>query len=158
MTWLILAYRLPSDRSTGRVHVWRRLKRIGAQYLQDGLAILPANDRCREHFQWLAAEVVELLGQAHVIEGSFLSPESESMAVELFRDQARTQYGEVTAKMAEVRSLSTEEADQQDILGELLRQAWRLYAAARQIDWFQVDEGYSLHRELAALTREMNGT
>jgi len=155
MNWLILIYRLPGDRSTGRVHVWRRLRRIGAQYLQDGVCILPADDRCREQFQWLAAEIGEMAGSAQVIEGILLSPQEQSAIVERFREQARAAYGEVRATLAEVCSSNPVTSEQDDSAGRLMRQAWRLYAAARQVDWFAVNERECVHQELVTLTREM---
>src|SRR5438309_7457883 len=39
--WLLLIYTLPSQPSRKRAYVWRELKKVGAVYLRDGVAILP---------------------------------------------------------------------------------------------------------------------
>ncbi|MDT5002323.1 MAG: hypothetical protein QOK12_4428, partial [Mycobacterium sp.] len=42
--WLLLVYRIPSDPTRLRAAVWRRLKSLGAVYLQNSAAALPASD------------------------------------------------------------------------------------------------------------------
>jgi len=55
--WILLAYRLPREPSAPRIALWRRLKRLGALQLGDGLVALPADSRNREQLEWLADEV-----------------------------------------------------------------------------------------------------
>jgi hypothetical protein len=63
-TWLLLTYTLPAEPSALRVKIWRKLKRMGALLLQDALWVLPARAATREQYQWLAAEIAEMGGQA----------------------------------------------------------------------------------------------
>jgi hypothetical protein len=62
--WVLLAYRLPREPSTPRIQVWRKLRRLGALQLVDGLVALPATQTNREQFDWLADEVIEAEGEA----------------------------------------------------------------------------------------------
>src|SRR5438477_5092249 len=62
--WVLLAYRLPREPSTPRIAVWRKLRRLGAAQLLDGLVALPAEPRTREQFEWVADEIVEADGDA----------------------------------------------------------------------------------------------
>jgi hypothetical protein len=62
--WVLLAYRLPREPSTPRISVWRKLRRLGAVQLVDGLVALPASADTVEAFDWLAEEVVEARGEA----------------------------------------------------------------------------------------------
>ncbi|MFF5991168.1 Chromate resistance protein ChrB [Prauserella flavalba] len=64
--WVLLTYRLPREPSSPRIAVWRKLKRLGAAQLGDGLVALPADARTREHLDWLAEEIVEAGGTAGV--------------------------------------------------------------------------------------------
>ena len=41
--WLLLIYRVPSEPSRLRATVWRRIKSLGAIYLQSSAAALPAS-------------------------------------------------------------------------------------------------------------------
>src|SRR5206468_1530670 len=62
--WVLFAYRLPREPSTPRIAVWRKLRKLGAVQLVDGLVALPADAATIEAFDWLADEVVEAGGDA----------------------------------------------------------------------------------------------
>jgi len=62
--WVLLAYRLPREPSTPRIAVWRKLRKLGAVQLVDGLVALPADAATVEAFDWLADEVVDAGGEA----------------------------------------------------------------------------------------------
>ena len=64
--WVLLAYHLPREPSTPRIALWRKLRRLGAVQLQDGLVALPLDARTREQLEWLAEEVTEAGGQAGI--------------------------------------------------------------------------------------------
>lgn len=64
--WVLLAYRLPREPSTPRIALWRRLKRLGAVQLLDGLVALPADAKTREQLEWAAEEVVDAGGDASI--------------------------------------------------------------------------------------------
>lgn len=66
MRWVLLSYRLPREPSTPRIAVWRKVRRLGAVQLLDGLVALPLNARNREHLEWLADEALEAGGEAGV--------------------------------------------------------------------------------------------
>jgi hypothetical protein len=69
MKWLVFAYSLPSkSRSSPRVTLWRRLRRVGAISVKTGVYILPATDECIEAFQWLAQEVQQAKGDTFIAE------------------------------------------------------------------------------------------
>ena len=46
--------------------MWRRLRRLGALQLVDGLVALPLDHHTREAFEWVAEEVEEAGGEATV--------------------------------------------------------------------------------------------
>lgn len=64
--WVLLAYRLPREPSTPRIALWRRLRRLGAAQVLDGLAALPLSAQTREQLEWLADEVEDADGSATV--------------------------------------------------------------------------------------------
>ena len=64
--WVMLAYRLPREPSTPRIALWRRLKRLGAVQLLDGLVALPADAKTREQLEWAAEEVADAGGDASI--------------------------------------------------------------------------------------------
>jgi hypothetical protein len=64
MDWVLLAYRMPREPSTPRIAVWRKLRKLGATQLVDGLVALPADPATVEAFDWLADEVLGAGGEA----------------------------------------------------------------------------------------------
>jgi hypothetical protein len=64
--WVLLAYRLPREPSTPRIALWRRLRRVGAVQLVDGLVGLPLDPDNREQLDWAAEAVLEAGGEATV--------------------------------------------------------------------------------------------
>src|ERR671925_1612610 len=90
-SWVLLAYRLPREPSTPRIALWRKLRRLGAAQVLDGLAALPLDARNREQLEWLADEVVEAGGEATIWVGELASAAQE-------RALARRMAGAVAAE------------------------------------------------------------
>jgi hypothetical protein len=64
--WVLLAYRVPREPSTPRIAIWRRLRRLGAVQLVDGLVALPLDPQTLEQLEWAAEAVLEAGGEASV--------------------------------------------------------------------------------------------
>src|SRR5260370_35420102 len=72
-SWVLLAYRLPREPSTPRSALWRKLRRLGAAQVLDGLATLPLDARNREQLEWLADEILDPGGEATIWVGGLRS-------------------------------------------------------------------------------------
>jgi hypothetical protein len=90
--WVLLAYRLPREPSTPRIAVWRRLRRLGAAQLLDGLVALPLDARNRERFDWLADEIAEAGGEATVWHASLAGRRQERELVAAMADAVAAEY------------------------------------------------------------------
>lgn len=62
----MLAYGLPREPSTGRIGVWRKLKRLGVAQIGYGVVALPADARTREQLEWIAEDITEAGGHVTV--------------------------------------------------------------------------------------------
>jgi hypothetical protein len=125
--WLLLHYKLPPEPSALRVHVWRRLKRLGAVLFQDAVWVLPNTARTLEQFRWLAAEIVEMGGEAALWESQPALSNTYDGLVQQFREQADQAYGEI------LKQLGKRNPD----LEALSRQ----YQQVRQRDYFHSQVG-----------------
>jgi hypothetical protein len=101
LEWVLLAYRLPREPSTPRIAVWRRLRRLGALQLADGLVTLPANSRTREQLEWLADEIHEAGGETTIW---LAQPSTAGQERQLAARMARAVAGEYSALIEEARA------------------------------------------------------
>jgi hypothetical protein len=93
--WLLCCYRLPREPTRLRLAVWRRLRRIGAVMLHDGLWTLPADAKTREDFEWLAEEIEERSGQVLLWESRSVDPAQDAVVIERFRAEADARYAAI---------------------------------------------------------------
>src|SRR5947207_4408673 len=92
MAWVLLAYRLPRDPSTPRITLWRKLRRLGAAQVVDGLAALPLDARNREQLEWLAEEIVQAEGEATIWVGQLSSAAQERELAQRMSDAIAAEY------------------------------------------------------------------
>ena len=94
-SWVLLVYRIPREPTASRATVWRKLKRLGALLLHDAVWVLPATPWTREQFQWLAVEIGELGGEAHLWESRLLLNGQEDALVQQFQARVDATYQEI---------------------------------------------------------------
>jgi hypothetical protein len=99
--WVLLAYRMPREPSTPRITLWRRLRRLGAVRVVDGLVALPADPRTREQLDWLAEEVLEAGGEASVWLGRLASTGQERALVARISQASAVEYEQVSRAAAD---------------------------------------------------------
>jgi hypothetical protein len=94
--WVLLAYRLPREPSTPRIAIWRKLRKLGAVQLVDGLVALPANAATIEAFDWLADEVVDAGGEAWTFQARPGSKRQHTALRGQINDAIGAEYRELT--------------------------------------------------------------
>jgi hypothetical protein len=77
------------------VYIWRKLKRLGAICHQDSVWVLPDTAYTREQFRWLAAEIVEMGGEAALWESGLLQGIYEEALARQFQEQVNPGYQEI---------------------------------------------------------------
>lgn len=94
-SWVFLLYKIPPEPSAPRVHVWRKLKRLGAILLHDAAWVLPATPYTIEQMQWLAQEIREFDGNATVWEVHASLTGQDEALVQQFTAKAEAAYREI---------------------------------------------------------------
>lgn len=97
--WLLLVYRIPREPTAGRVFIWRKLKQSGAIALQDAIWVLPLTPRTQEQFQWLAAEISELQGEAFLWEAEQLYATDNESLRRQFTETVEQEYQQILAEL-----------------------------------------------------------
>jgi DNA-binding transcriptional regulator PaaX len=102
--WLLLIYRIPSEPTRLRAAVWRKLKGLGAIYLQSSAAALPASPAAERALRKLRHEIAGMSGTAALLSCSVLAGEKDVLAA--FQAARDDEYEEILDKC-------------QDFLGQL---------------------------------------
>ena len=99
-TWLMLIYRVPSEPTRLRAAVWRRLRNLGAVYLQNSAAAAPRTPQSERALRALRSEIVESMsGQAFLVSTSSVIGESDLVA--LYNAARDDEYEEILDKCAD---------------------------------------------------------
>src|SRR5512132_1017082 len=149
--WVLLAYRLPREPSTPRSALWRKLRRLGAAQVLDGLAALPLDARNREQLEWLADEVLEAGGEATIWVGELGSAAQERELAARMSAAVATGYSGLAEAAAATRKQPP--GKRRRTLARLRRELRRIRAR----DYFPPPERELAQRaldELAALVEE----
>lgn len=99
-SWLLLTYRVPAEPTAKRVAVWRRLKSLGAIYLQNGVCLLPKSDDHARRLKMLENEIATMNGDAVILETVALDHAQEEKVVARFKADRDDQYKEFLGKCA----------------------------------------------------------
>ncbi len=148
--WLILIYHLPREPSRHRVAVWRKLKSLGALYLQNGAAALPEDAVSREQLEWLQHRIREADGEATLWEALPNTVAEGRSLVEEFRASRETSYKKLAESAGRLRRKAAL-GSSKSLLLEELRKLEREFRAERRRDYFRSP----LRNEVAAALREL---
>lgn len=126
LRWVLIAYRLPRQPSTPRSALWRRLRRIGAVQIGDGLAALPDDRRTRELMDWLAEAVVEAGGDATTWVAELTSARQERELRERMCEAIAADYRDLVAEARDAQAL--DDARRRRAVARLRRELRRIRA------------------------------
>ena len=140
--WALLVYRLPRNPSTPRIALWRRLRRLGAVQLLDGVAALPLTPETQEQLEWLADEVEEAGGTATV----WLARPSTAAEDRALQKRMRTAADEDYARVA---AAARGKAD-----GRTIGRLRRALRAIRARDYFDAPRRAEAERAVAELVHD----
>ena len=142
--WLILIYRLPREPSRPRVAVWRKLKALGALYLQDGVVVLPEDAITREQLEWLQLQMKEADGEATLWEAQPNTSGEDTELVEAFRSAREEAYKVIITKAKRIQRKA--ELGGSKALPEELSKLEHEFRLERRRDYFRSP----LRKEVAA--------
>jgi hypothetical protein len=116
------------------VAVWRKLRDLGALYLQDGVAALPEDAVTREQLEWLQLRVREAGGEATLWEAKPGTMAEEAELVGAFRSSREEAYRTIIAEAERLRRKAEMGGRG---LSELLGKLEREFRAERRRDYFR---------------------
>jgi hypothetical protein len=96
--WLLLTYKVPPEPAKKRIALWRKLKGMGAIYLQNGVCLLPKTDDHTRRLKILENEINEMAGESVILETVALDQAQEGKVVARFKADRDEQYEEFLDK------------------------------------------------------------
>src|SRR3546814_20133095 len=82
IAWLLLTYKVPPEPAARRIAIWRRLKGMGAIYLQNGVCLLPKTDDHVRRLKMLENDVAEAKGASVILETVALDKGQEEKVID----------------------------------------------------------------------------
>lgn len=154
--WLLLTYKVPPEPAAKRIALWRRLKGMGAIYLQNGVCLLPKTADHSRRLKMLENDIAGMGGDAVILETVALDRAQEDKVVARFkadRDEAYREFldkcgdfeGEI-AKETAANHFTYAELEENDVDLKKL-QGW--LAKIRKLDFY----GATLAEEAAQRLR-----
>jgi DNA-binding transcriptional regulator PaaX len=146
LTWLLLTYKGPPEPATKRIALWRRLKGMGAIYLQNGVCLLPKTDDHVRRLKMLENDVAAMGGESVILETVALDRAQEDKVVSRFKADRDEQYREFLGRCADFEAeiakeiaiskftyaeLEEEDTDLKKLQGRLERSRSSIFTAAR---------------------------
>src|ERR1700678_3528053 len=116
--WLLLIYRVPPEPTRLRSTVWRRIKSLGAIYLQNSAAALPASAAAERALRKLRREIIDMSGTAVLLSCRVLAGESDGLSA--FQAARNDEYEEIVDRCVDfLQQVKKEEGDNHITYAEL---------------------------------------
>ncbi|MFN3992874.1 MAG: Chromate resistance protein ChrB [Tabrizicola flagellatus] len=96
--WLILSYKVPPEPTARRVALWRKLKGLGAVYLQNGVCLLPETDDHLRRLKIVENDVTAAGGEAVLLRGLPLETGQSAKVTARFKADRDEAYAEFIDK------------------------------------------------------------
>jgi hypothetical protein len=111
--WLLLSYKVPAEPAAKRVALWRRLKGMGAVYLQNGVCLLPKTDDHTRRLKMLENDIREMSGEAVILAAVALDRLQEEKVVARFKADRDDAYREFIDKCDDFETEIAKETEAQ---------------------------------------------
>jgi hypothetical protein len=160
--WLLLVYRVPSEPSRLRSAVWRRLKSLGAIYLQNSAAALPASVGGERALRKLRSEILAMHGTAVLLSCTVLAGVQDVLSA--FQAARDDEYEEIVDRCTDfLAQVEKEHAARHYTFAELeenevdLDKLQKWFARVRQRDAFGAPGRVAAEKALAACKDALEG-
>ena len=94
-------YKVSSEPAKKRIALWRRLKSMGAVYLQGGVCLLPKTDDHVRQLKMLENEIADMAGESVILETVALDRLQQNKVIARFKADRDEEYREFLGKCAD---------------------------------------------------------
>jgi hypothetical protein len=158
--WLLLIYRVPPEPTRLRSTVWRRIKSLGAIYLQNSAAALPASAANERALRKLRREILDMSGTAVLLSCEVLAGEPD--VHDAFQAARNDEYEEIVDRCEDfLQQVKKEYAGNHFTYAELeenevdLIKLRNWFAKVRERDAFDADGRHAAEKAIEACTESL---
>lgn len=101
--WLLMTYKVPAEPSKLRVGIWRRIRSLGAVYLQNSVCVLPTSANHQRQLRMVQSDIERGGGEAVIFETTALDTKQEELVVARFKHDRDQDYAEFLDKCADFK-------------------------------------------------------
>lgn len=155
ISWLLITYKVPPEPAAKRVALWRKLKGMGAVYLQNGVCLLPKTDDHVRCLKMLENDISEAKGESVILETVALDSAQKTKVLARFKAERDDAYEEFidkcddfereVAKEVEANHFTYAELEENDVDLKKL-QGW--LAKIQKLDFYSADRAAEAHDRL----------
>ena len=98
ISWLLITYKIPPEPAAKRMAVWRKLKGMGAVYLQGGVCLVPRTDDHVRRLKMIENDIAGASGECVILETVALDRGQEEKVVGRFKADRDDAYEEFLDK------------------------------------------------------------
>ena len=149
--WLLLLYTLPATKASGRVNLWRKLKKMGAYALKTSAYVLPEEPAHVERFQWLAQQVRDEGGEATLARVTNIEGLTHEDLARLFNEARAQDYAALSKPLNELIAFNRKKLGEG--FADALEKLHRQFREVRAIDYFACPAGHDMEMLLQRATR-----
>ena len=123
--WLLLTYKVPAEPAKRRIALWRKLKALGAVYLQSGVCLLPKVELHVRRLKLLQNEITAMEGDAVLLETFGLDRVQEQKVIARFSSERNEAYQEFISRCGDFEAEIAKERESASSLMLKLRRMRR---------------------------------
>jgi CRISPR/Cas system-associated endoribonuclease Cas2 len=153
--WLLLIYKVPAEPAKKRIALWRKLKAMGAVYLQNGVCLLPKSDDHTRRLKIIENEIHEMSGESVLLETVALDKAQEEKVVARFKADRDEEYAEFLGKCKDFEAeIAKETANKHFTYAELeendvdLKKLQTWLEKIRKLDFYGADRATEAQKRL----------
>ena len=94
---------MPPEPSKFRVAIWRRIRNLGAVYIQNGICVLPQTTEFQRELRMVQSEIERAGGEAVIFETAALDARQEGLVVARFKHDRDQDYEEFLDKCSDYK-------------------------------------------------------
>ena len=153
--WIAISYTVPATPSKYRVYVWRKLKEMGAEPLNQGISLLPCNEENYAKLQALKNKIISLKADAKIIFLDFDDENDSNSLKEIFKKNTKEDYKSLITDCKNILKCIKNKTKQSSDIDKKIKEVNRSYKKVREKQFFPEELSKELESDITEIKNSM---